>query len=232
MADCLNLLHFHLGSQITNIRQIKAAVNESVARVRGPGARRRRAEVPGRGRRPGRGLRRLADGFRIERQLHPPGIRQRHHLPRAETCATKWAWRTPPSSPRAAAPSPPITACLVFNVLGVAGMARPTCRPSRRRTPSSRSSTCRKPTARSPRRTCSKATTTRSRRSTRRSTCSASATFRSTSVASPRTSTGRFREESKGWRASWIISRRAGGHRRHALGHLLLQLLAVPKYAG
>jgi arginine decarboxylase len=32
MADCLNLLHFHLGSQITNIRQVKGAVNE-VARV-------------------------------------------------------------------------------------------------------------------------------------------------------------------------------------------------------
>jgi arginine decarboxylase len=30
MADCLELLHFHLGSQITNIRQIKAAVNEAV----------------------------------------------------------------------------------------------------------------------------------------------------------------------------------------------------------
>ncbi len=30
MADCLNLLHFHLGSQITNIRQIKGAVNEAV----------------------------------------------------------------------------------------------------------------------------------------------------------------------------------------------------------
>ena len=30
MADCLKLLHFHLGSQITNIRQIKAAVNEAV----------------------------------------------------------------------------------------------------------------------------------------------------------------------------------------------------------
>ena len=29
MADCLNLLHFHLGSQITNIRQVKAAVNEA-----------------------------------------------------------------------------------------------------------------------------------------------------------------------------------------------------------
>jgi arginine decarboxylase len=32
MSDCLQLLHFHLGSQITNIRQIKAAVNEA-ARV-------------------------------------------------------------------------------------------------------------------------------------------------------------------------------------------------------
>jgi len=27
MADCLRLLHFHLGSQITNIRQVKGAVN-------------------------------------------------------------------------------------------------------------------------------------------------------------------------------------------------------------
>lgn len=32
MEDCLELLHFHLGSQITNIRQIKGAVNEA-ARV-------------------------------------------------------------------------------------------------------------------------------------------------------------------------------------------------------
>ncbi len=32
MEDCLHLLHFHLGSQITNIRQIKAAVIEA-ARV-------------------------------------------------------------------------------------------------------------------------------------------------------------------------------------------------------
>jgi arginine decarboxylase len=30
MEDCLQLLHFHLGSQITNIRQIKAAVMEAV----------------------------------------------------------------------------------------------------------------------------------------------------------------------------------------------------------
>src|SRR6201998_4398580 len=29
MEDCLKLLHFHLGSQITNIRQVKAAVTEA-----------------------------------------------------------------------------------------------------------------------------------------------------------------------------------------------------------
>ncbi len=29
MADCFNLLHFHLGSQITNIRQVKSAINEA-----------------------------------------------------------------------------------------------------------------------------------------------------------------------------------------------------------
>ena len=32
MADCFTLLHFHLGSQITNIRQVKSAINEA-ARV-------------------------------------------------------------------------------------------------------------------------------------------------------------------------------------------------------
>jgi arginine decarboxylase len=30
MADCLQLLHFHLGSQITNIRNVKGAINEAV----------------------------------------------------------------------------------------------------------------------------------------------------------------------------------------------------------
>ena len=34
MADCLKLLHFHLGSQITNIRHIKAAVNRGRAGLR------------------------------------------------------------------------------------------------------------------------------------------------------------------------------------------------------
>src|SRR6478735_1874944 len=38
MADCLQLVHFHLGSQITNIRQVKGAVNEA-ARIYGELAR-------------------------------------------------------------------------------------------------------------------------------------------------------------------------------------------------
>jgi arginine decarboxylase len=38
MNDCLQLLHFHLGSQITNIRQVKGAVNEA-ARIYGELAR-------------------------------------------------------------------------------------------------------------------------------------------------------------------------------------------------
>ena len=31
MGDCLNLLHFHLGSQINNIRNIKGAITELIA---------------------------------------------------------------------------------------------------------------------------------------------------------------------------------------------------------
>ena len=41
-------------------------------------------ELPGRRRRPGRRLRRLADRFRIERQLHAAGIRQRRRLSHPE----------------------------------------------------------------------------------------------------------------------------------------------------
>ena len=84
MEDCLELLHFHLGSQITNIRQIKGAVMEAARVLRGTAPRRRRAALYGRRRRPGHRLRRLADGFRIERQLHAAGIRQRRRVSHPE----------------------------------------------------------------------------------------------------------------------------------------------------
>ena len=44
MEDCFKLLHFHLGSQITNIRQIKGALQRSGPRLRRPGASRARPE--------------------------------------------------------------------------------------------------------------------------------------------------------------------------------------------
>src|SRR5215211_8968316 len=40
-----------------------------------------RARIPRRRRRPGRGLRRLADELRVEHELHPSGVRQRRRLP-------------------------------------------------------------------------------------------------------------------------------------------------------
>ncbi len=84
MEDCFQLLHFHLGSQIPNIRIVKGALNEA-ARVyvelaqAGAGP-----QVHGRRRRAGRRLRRLADQLRVERQLHAPGIRQRRRLSPAD----------------------------------------------------------------------------------------------------------------------------------------------------
>jgi arginine decarboxylase len=80
MSDCFKLLHFHLGSQITNIRHIKAAINEA-ARVYVDLARR------------GTGLEYLDIGgglgvdydgsqteFRIQHELQLAGIRQRRRL--------------------------------------------------------------------------------------------------------------------------------------------------------
>ena len=84
MEDCLKLLHFHLGSQITNIRNVKDALTEA-ARVYvelaklGAGL-----AVPRRRRRPGRRLRRLADQLRVEHELHAAGVRQRRRLPHPE----------------------------------------------------------------------------------------------------------------------------------------------------
>ena len=54
------------------------------ARVRRAGQGRRRAAVPGRRRRPRRRLRRFTDQFRVERELHAAGVRQRRRLPPAD----------------------------------------------------------------------------------------------------------------------------------------------------
>ena len=84
MQDCLKLLHFHLGSQITNIRIVKGALNEA-ARVYTELAKLgRRPSVHRRRWRSRRGLRRLPDELRIEHELHARGIRQRRRLPHSD----------------------------------------------------------------------------------------------------------------------------------------------------
>ena len=111
MQDCFKLLHFHLGSQIPNIRIVKGALNEA-ARVyielvkAGAGPR-----VPRRRRRPGRRLRRLADQLRVERELHARRSTPTTSSTTSRRCATTPACRTRRSCRRAAARSSRTTAC-------------------------------------------------------------------------------------------------------------------------
>ena len=84
MADCFKLLHFHLGSQIPNIRVVKHALNEAAriyAELHKAGAGLQYLDV---GRRPRRRLRRLTNQLRVEHQLHARGIRQRRRLSHPE----------------------------------------------------------------------------------------------------------------------------------------------------
>jgi len=225
-----HLLHFHLGSQITNIRQIKAAVNEAVrvyVDLARAGGGLRYLDVGG-------GLGVDYDGSQTDFESSVNYTLQEYAndiIYHVQNVCDEVGVAHPTIVTESGRAIAAYHSVLVFNVLGVAGMARPTCRPNCRPMPSSRSSTCKRPTARSAPRTCSRATTTPSRRSTRPSTCSASATFRSTSVASPRTSTGPFPGESRRWRASWIISPRNWRASTPCSPILLLQLLAVPEHA-
>ena len=110
MEDCLQLLHFHLGSQITNIRQIKAAVIEAA-----------RAYVEMR--RSGAGLNYLDVGggwvsttTAHKRILNPASTTRCRNTPTiscitSRACATKPRCRIRPSFPRADARWWRITAC-------------------------------------------------------------------------------------------------------------------------
>jgi hypothetical protein len=108
---------------------------------------------------------------------------------------------------------------------------RERCAAEPRRTPNSRSSTCRRPIARNRQEPAGKLSRRAAGARFRRSTCSAWAICRSNSAASPRTCIGRFARKIQKQRGSSTTSRRAGRHRRHALGYLFLQFLAVPEHA-
>ena len=82
MEDCFKLLHFHLGSQITNIRIVKGALNEGPVSTRSwrswaPGCSISMSAASGRGLRD-------RNELRVEHELHARGIRQRRCLPHSD----------------------------------------------------------------------------------------------------------------------------------------------------
>ena len=166
MHDCFKLLHFHLGSQITNIRHVKTAVTEAARAYADLCKRGAGLELSRYRRRIGRRLRRLANQLRIERQLLAQRICHRRG---AITCKSVCE--------EAGVPHPTIIcesgravaayhACSVFGTLGVAGQGNGDENlldiPGRFRAAAVRS--CRYVSRASPPATCWKACTTPSRR--------------------------------------------------------------------
>ena len=96
--------------------------------LRGAGAPGRAAEVPRRGRRPGRGLRRLADELHLVDELHDPGVRQRRGVRGDGGVRRARACRTPPSSPSRAAPWWRTTRCWSSTCWAPASSIRRACR--------------------------------------------------------------------------------------------------------
>ena len=192
MQDCFKLLHFHLGSQIPNIRIVKGALNEA-ARVYTElvkaGAGLEYLDVGG-------GLGVDYDGSQtnfessVNYTLEEYANDVVYHI---QTVCDDAGVKHPTIVSESGRAIVAYHSVLIFNVLGVsafgeekipevdqAGRGRAAGHRSARDLPR----TCRSGTR-------SRAITTRSRRSTWRSTCSPAATCRSSSAARPRTSTGR-----------------------------------------
>ena len=109
--DILKLVHFHLGSQITDIRYVKAGLEEVgryYAELRGDGLR---PHPRGRGRRAGRGLRRLALDPARQHELLDAGVRQRRGVHHRGASAGRRACRCRTSSRSRAARSRRTTRC-------------------------------------------------------------------------------------------------------------------------
>ena len=229
MADCLQLVHFHLGSQITNIRNIKDALTEAArvyTELHRVGAGVKYIDVGG-------GLGIDYDGsqtdFESSRQLHPAGIRQRRRLPHQERLrrgrrpAPDHHLRVGPGGRRLSQHAGLRRARRVQlrPLHGAAGD------PGRR--PAADHRPVRHPPRPVARRTCSRATTTPCRRWTRRSTCSTSATCRSSSGPWPSGCSGRCAARSCSMvRELDYVPEELQGPGVDAVGHLFLQLLGLP----
>ena len=105
------LLHFHVGSQIPEIKRDQERDQGGRARLREAARRGRPARDPRRGRRPRRRLRRQQDVVRRVDELH---ARRSTRTTSSTSCARSAARRacpSPPSSPSRAARSSPTTRC-------------------------------------------------------------------------------------------------------------------------
>ena len=233
MEDCLQLLHFHLGSQITNIRQIKAAVIEAAriyVELKRAGAGLKYLDVGG-------GLGIDYDGSQTDFESSVNYTLQEY--------ANDVVYHIQNVCDEAEVPHPTIItesgravaayhSVLVFNVLGVSGFGERMPRKASPTMPNSRSSICLRRTARrSGRRTCLESLSRRA----------AGARLRAESVqpglpaagaAQPggEPLLGHLPPHPAHGQGAGLFPRRAGRPGRHALRHLLLQLLALPKHAG
>ena len=199
MQDCFKLLHFHMGSQIPNIRIVKAAINEAAriyVELVKAGAGLEYLDIGG-------GLGVDYDGsqtnFESSVNYTLEEYAGRRRLPRADGLRRRG--RAAPDDrvgERARDRRVPQRARVQRagrDRVPRAGRSRPSGRTTSR---SSRSSTCGRRTRTCRSATRSRATTTPSRRSTWRSTSSTAATCRSTSAARRKRSTGPSARSSSG----------------------------------
>jgi hypothetical protein len=117
MLDCLQLLHFHIGSQITNIRRGEgrsARVEPDLRRAARDG---RQHALPRLRRRARRRLRRQPDELPLVGQLHAAGVRGRHREPGGRGLQRGAACRTRTSSPSREGHIVAHHSVLVYNVL-------------------------------------------------------------------------------------------------------------------
>ena len=171
MEDCLQLVHTSIWDRRSpNIRSIKNAPHRGGPDLLRAASRRRRRQVHRRRRRPRHRLRRLADRLRIVGQLHAAGSTPTTIVQRIKAvCDEDRACRIRRSSANRAGPWSRITACSSSTSSASPTSTATRCR---RRSPADAPAADRRSLRHLPRpvrrRTCSRATTTRSRRWTNR----------------------------------------------------------------
>ena len=116
MLDCLQLLHFHMGSQISNVRDIANGMREATRYFVELSQAGRDDPLHGRRRRPGHRLRRHALAQLLLDQLRPGPVRQHASCSRWPRPAPSTACRRRASSPNAGRAMTAHHAVLVANV--------------------------------------------------------------------------------------------------------------------